>query len=45
MSKEVLKELKEQIKKAEGELETLRDNNVKLEDELESEIGVDDGQT
>jgi len=36
MSKEVLKELKEQIKKAEGELETLRDNNAKLEDELES---------
>jgi septal ring factor EnvC (AmiA/AmiB activator) len=36
MSKDLLKELKEQIKNAEEELKVVQESNAKLQDELES---------
>jgi len=36
MSKDLLKELREQINKAEEDLKIVQENNAKLEDELES---------
>ena len=36
MSKELLKELRKQMEDAEAELKKVKENNLKLEDELES---------